>query len=119
MHRRVGRCHLTDDGCDEAARNAIIDSWLDRLLLAPYDWRDVRLQVCVDRIERDEIVTVAPLDGRGACQAPDAPPGVAPQLLPARAATAGRGGSRSVASDAAAPPGGGPTLPLPLSPSER
>jgi hypothetical protein len=64
MHRRFGRCALPSDAApDKELYEAISDSWVHRLFLAPHDWRDVRLQVCVDRIERDEIVSVTPLGG--------------------------------------------------------
>ena len=57
FHDRYGSCRLDDDH-DSTISTAVIDSWIDRLLLAPSDWRDVRLQVCIDRIDPEEIVDV-------------------------------------------------------------
>jgi hypothetical protein len=99
MHRRFGRCALPNDAApDPALYQAISDSWVHRLFLAPHDWRDVRLQVCVDRIERDEIVSVAPLrggmlEGGGMLgpvlgemfeATPEPPPGIEPERLDRR-----------------------------------
>jgi len=61
MHQRHGRCQLDRLDPDDPGHQAIIASWTQRILLAPHDWLDVRLQACIDRIEPDEIISVTPL----------------------------------------------------------
>lgn len=57
FHAHHGSC-LLDDDHESTLSTAVIHSWVDRLFPARPDWSDVRLQVCVDRIEPDEIVDV-------------------------------------------------------------
>jgi hypothetical protein len=61
VHRRFGTCHVDGRTIDEALQDVVIESWVQRVLHAPHDWRDIRLQACVDRIESEEIVSVTPL----------------------------------------------------------
>jgi len=61
LHRRLGRCHLDRLDPDDALHDAIVNSWTQRLFNARHHWLDVRLQACVDRVERHEIISVTPL----------------------------------------------------------
>lgn len=57
FHGRHGSCRLDDDHRSDLSA-AVIDSWADRLFPTGADWSEVRLQVCADRIEPDEIVDI-------------------------------------------------------------
>jgi len=60
VHHRFGRCHLDPSDPADPIRDTVIASWVERLLVGA-DRADVRLQVCLDRIEPEEIVAVVPL----------------------------------------------------------
>ncbi|MHB1445946.1 MAG: hypothetical protein ACYCTI_01285 [Acidimicrobiales bacterium] len=60
VHRRFGRTHLDPSDPADPIRDTVIASWVERLL-GGADRADVRLQVCLDRIEPDEILSVVPL----------------------------------------------------------
>ncbi len=61
VHRRFGRTHLDPSDPADPIRDTVIASWVERVL-GGADRAEVRLQVCLDRIEADEIVAVVPLN---------------------------------------------------------
>ena len=82
VHRRFGRCKLDPSDPADPIRDTVIRSWVDRLLVGA-DRADVRLQVCLDRIEPDEIVAVQRLN-MGTRPAHGAGPSTAPEKLDPR-----------------------------------
>jgi hypothetical protein len=70
--------------------DAIVESWMERFFLAPADRScDVRLQVCVDRIDPEEIIEVVDIDCRRAAPTPwMIDPGVDPRPLTTKRAQA-------------------------------
>jgi hypothetical protein len=85
FHAAHGSTRIDDDDPRSAAGDAIVESWVERFFLSPADRScDIRLQVCVDRIDPDEIVDVVDIDGHRAGPAPwIIDPGVHPRPLTA------------------------------------
>jgi hypothetical protein len=89
FHAAHGSTRLDEDDPGTEVGHAIVDSWLERFFWAPADRScDVRLQVCVDRIDPDEIIQVVDIDPRRAAATPwMIDPGVDPGPLTARTRT--------------------------------
>lgn len=89
FHAAHGSTRIDGDDPRSVAGDAIVDSWLERFFYAPADRScDVRLQVCVDRIDPQEIVEVVDIDRHRA--GPSwwmIDPGVDPRPLTARTPT--------------------------------
>lgn len=83
FHATHGPTRMDEDDNRSVAGDAIVESWVKRFFWAPADRScDVRLQVCVDRIEPAEIVEVIDIDRHRSVPAPWViDPGVAPRPL--------------------------------------
>jgi hypothetical protein len=69
FHAAHGSCLLNQDA-DSPADDAIFHSWRDRCFRVSPDPADYRLQVCLDRIEPDEIVGLIEVDDQGRSELP-------------------------------------------------
>lgn len=79
FHERYGGVQLTTVGRD--GRAEIQRSW-GQLFSQRSDWRTVTGQACIDRIERDEILSVTPVCELSLDALADDEPGIAPVYLP-------------------------------------